>query len=73
MINIEFIVTKWLSLIVFKKSSENIKNLYRKIERTRIKLIKIKCHLSFNETCIINKLLPTYINVETMSTILSVF
>ena len=33
------------------------------IERISLKIIKLSCHLSFNETCLNNNLLPTYTNI----------
>ena len=41
-----------------------VKRSYRELEKISIKLIKIKCHLKFNETCIINNLLPCYSNIR---------
>jgi len=34
------------------------------VEKLRMKIIKLQCHRSFNETCLINRLLPTYTNVR---------
>ena len=61
---IKKITTRWLSLCVLRISSPEIKLKYRKLEKIKLKLVKIRSHLSFNETCIINQLLPTYTNVR---------
>ena len=55
---------KWLSITSFKHAREEEKSAFRKVERLSEKVIKIKSHLEFNKTCIINKLLPTYTNVN---------
>ena len=55
--------TKWMSFAAFKYAENNEKIAFRKIERLQNKIIKLKCNLQFNETCIINKLLPTYTNI----------
>ena len=55
--------TKWLSFTAFKYADNNEILAFRKIERLQNKIIKLKCHLQFNETCIINKMIPTYTNV----------
>ena len=56
--------TKWMSFTAFKYADNNEILAFRKIERLQNKIIKLKCHLQFNETCIINKMLPTYTNVN---------
>lgn len=60
----EEIAAFWLSKIIIKISNDEIKHHFRNIERTAIRLITNKCHLSFNQCCIINKLLPTYTNIK---------
>ena len=52
--------SKWLSFTVIKTLQPQQKNWFRKLENSLTKLVKIKNHLKFNETCIKNKLLPTY-------------
>ena len=52
-----------MSFAAFKYAENNEKIAFRKIERLQNKIIKLKCNLQFNETCIINKLLPTYTNI----------
>ena len=56
--------TKWMSFTAVKYADNNEKIAFIKIERLQNKIIKLKCHLQFNETCIINKMLPTYTNVN---------
>ena len=38
----------------------NIKNKYRKLEKTQIKVIKNKWLLLFNNTCLTEDILPNY-------------
>ena len=56
--------TKWMSFTAFKYDDNNEILSFRKIERLQNKIIKLKCHLQFNETYIINKMLPTYTHVN---------
>ena len=53
-----------MSFTAFKYADNNEKISFRKIERLQNKIIKLKCHLQFNETCIVNKMLPTYTKVN---------
>ena len=53
-----------MSFTAFIYADNNEKIAFRKIERLQNKIIKLKCHLQFNDTCIINKMLPTYTNVN---------
>ena len=53
-----------MSFTAFKYADNNEKIALRKIERLQNKIIKLKCHFQFNETCIINKMLPMYTNVN---------
>ena len=54
-----------MSFTAFKYADNNEKIAFIKIERLQQnKIIKLKCHLQFNETCIINKMLPTYTSVN---------
>lgn len=61
---IKYFIVKWLSLTILRTSSQQIKSAYRKLERLKIRIVKLRSHLSFNETCKINQLLPTYTNVR---------
>ena len=56
-------VIKWLSFVILKCLTPSQKSLLRRVEKTQEKLVKLKNHLLFNETCIRNKLLPTYTNI----------
>ena len=59
------IITKWLSRIILKQNilPNHTLLLYRKLERTAIRLASARAHRSFNETCINNNLLPNYTNI----------
>ena len=63
-LKIKKVFTHWLSLTSLKSLNPDDKSSFRKLERLETKLIKLKSHLQFNETCLINKLLPTYTNVK---------
>jgi hypothetical protein len=56
--------TLWLSFILLRISSNDIKLRFRNIEKTKLKLTKVYNHRKFNQTCILNELLPTYTNVR---------
>jgi len=56
--------TYWLSLSILKTSPPSIKLKYREVEKIAIKLAKTESHLLFNETCLNNRLLPTYTKVS---------
>ena len=53
----------WLSFVILRISNEEIKLKFRKIERISLKIVHLSCHLSFNETCLDNSLLPQYTNI----------
>ena len=55
----------WLSFVILRISNEEIKLKFREIERISLKIVNLSCHLSFNETCFNNSLLPTYTNIYT--------
>lgn len=55
----------WLSFVIFKTTKSNeIISIVKKLEKIKLKIIKMACHLKFNETCINNSLLPTYTNIK---------
>jgi len=58
------ICTNWLSFSILRTSHHAIKLKFREIEKISLKIAKTESHLSFNETCVINRLLPTYTNVR---------
>ena len=53
-----------LSFSVLNACSEEQKSKFRLCERNLLKITCISSHLSFNETCVNNNLLPTYTNVN---------
>ena len=61
---INLFLVRWLSFIILRTATPLVKKEYRKIEKCKVKILKLKCHQAFNETCVINKLLPTYTNVR---------
>jgi len=63
MIEIKKFLVKWLSLTILRSSNRITLAKFRDLERISIKLEKARSHLSFNETCINNELLPTYTSV----------
>ena len=58
------IATKWLSRIILRSPNRETLMKYREIEKIKLKMVHISSHLSFNETCIHNKLLPTYTDIN---------
>ena len=62
--DIKFFGSLWLSRVIFKVLNQECKKLYRKLERISIKQISARAHRSFNETCLNNKLLPPYTNIQ---------
>ena len=45
-------VIKWLSRTVFKTSSNDVKRMFRDLEKLNLKLVSLESHRTFNETCI---------------------
>jgi len=62
--SIKSYLTLWFSKIVLKTSPPEIKSTFRNIEKLKHKIIRLQCHRSFNETCLLNGLLPTYTKEE---------
>ena len=62
--NPRHVISFWLSLIILKTLPTEIKQLYRKYEKNKLKLTTLIAHRLFNETCINNNLLPIYTNVR---------
>ena len=54
----------WLSFTAIKHIPPEVRLLFRRVEKLQQKSEKLTSHLRFNETCIINQLLPTYTNVK---------
>ena len=46
------VISFWLSLIILKTLPTEIKQLYRKYEKNKLKLTTLIAHRLFNETCI---------------------
>ena len=61
--NPRHVISFWLSLIILKTLPTEIKQLYRKYEKNKLKLTILIAHRLFNETCINNNLLPIYTNI----------
>ena len=57
-------VIKWWSFIVLKTSDSLTKRKFRDIEQLSSKLVSLESHRKFNESCLINDLLPIYTNVR---------
>ena len=54
----------WLSITCFKTLQPHQRKTFRILEKLILKKVKLICHLEFNKTCLINKLLPTYTNLN---------
>ena len=54
---------KMLSRTVLKTTSDDNKWLFRELEKLQLKLVILKSHRTFNETCLNNGMLPTYTNI----------
>ena len=50
--NPRHVISFWLSLIILKTLPTEIKQLYRKYEKNKLKLTTLIAHRLFNETCI---------------------
>ena len=49
-----------MSFVILRICSEATKLKFREVEKVALKIRLLKSHLSFNETCLDNKLLPTF-------------
>ena len=56
-------ISRWLSNCVLRTTSDEIKAKFRELENCKLKIIKEKSHLIFNETYLRNDLLPVYTNI----------
>ena len=56
----EKLVSTWMSFVILRISSEAAKLKFREVEKVALKICFLNSHLSFNETCLNNKLLPTF-------------
>ena len=53
----------WMSLIIWRISSSEERSVFRNSERVYLKILILKFHRRFNETCIINSLLQILNNI----------
>ena len=67
------VISFWLSLIILKTLPTEIKQLYRKYEKNKLKLTTLIAHRLFNETCINNNLLPIYTNIIYVYIVFEIF
>ena len=56
-------LSRWLSRCILKVTFENIKLKFRELEKYKIKNLRDKSHLIFNETCLNNDRLPVHTNI----------
>ena len=59
----EKLVSTWMSFVILRISSEAAKLKFREVEKVALKICFLNSHLSFNETCLNKKLLPTFTNI----------
>ena len=57
-------LSRWLSRCILKVTSEKIKLKFRELEKYKMKNLRDKSDLIFNETCLNNNLLPVYTNIS---------
>ena len=50
----------WMSFVILRISSAGTKFKFREVEKVALKICLLNSPLSFNETCLNNKLLPTF-------------
>ena len=55
--------TFWLSKIILKIIPSDTIIIFRKLEKEEIKLLSLKAHRLFNETCLNNNVLPKYTDI----------
>ena len=56
--------TLWLSRCIINILSIEDKQIFRKLEKDKIKLIKAEQHIKFNEQCIQHNLFPIFTNIN---------
>ena len=59
----ESVSTKWLSLIIFKVASNDVRGVFRKGEDIQLKVVTLMCRRFYNETCLNNEVQPKYTNI----------
>ena len=60
---LNILLGRWLSRCMLRVTNEEIKLKFRQLEKYKLKNLKAKSHLVFNETCLNNNLLPVYIYI----------
>ena len=58
-------IVKWMSFVIFKLCKCEERANFLKLERAFTRLVSVKSHLRFNETCFNTSSLPVYTNVRT--------
>ena len=53
----------WMLAVILRISSEGTKLKFRELEKVSLKIGLLNSHLSFNGTCMNNKLMPTSTNI----------
>ena len=59
----EKFVSAWMSFVILRILSEGTKLKFREVEKSALKICLRNSHLSFDETCLNDKLLPTFTNI----------
>ena len=57
---LNILLSRWLSRCILRVTKEKNKEKFRQLEKYKVKNLKAKSHLFFNETCLNNNLLPVY-------------
>ena len=57
---LNILLSRWLSRCIVRATEEKIKLKFRQLEKYKLKNLKAKSHLVLNETCLSNNLLPGY-------------
>ena len=60
---LNILLSRWLSRCILRATNEEIKLKFRELEKYKLKNLKAKSRLVFNETCLNNNLLPVYKNI----------
>ena len=59
---VNILLRRWLSRCILRVTKEN-KLKFIQLKKYKLKNLKAKIHLVFNETCLNNNLLPVYTNM----------
>ena len=60
---LNILLSRWLSWCILRVTNEEIKLKDRQLEKCKLKYIKVKSHLVFNETCL-NIYIYIYIYIQ---------